>query len=93
MTSRADILARLPGVPPIAVTQSEAAALCGMSVKTFLGACKLVPAARGGRKYYPYDDVKSWFRAWWLAQSGRNLHADAVSDEDLLGRLDGQNAA
>lgn len=78
---------------PIAVTEAEAAALCGMSQPTFKKVCPLRPAARGHGRYYPYDDVKSWFRKWWLAQCGENVEADAASDDDLIGRIHGENAA
>lgn len=93
MTSRTDVLARLPGVQPIAVTQSEAAALCGMSVPTFQSLCPIKGAHRGRGVYYPYEEVKRWFREWWLAETGDAGHAGGPSDDDLLDRLDDKNAA
>ena len=72
MPKRTDILATLPGTPPIALNEQESAALCGMSVAAFKALCPMLGAKRGRGIYYPYDEVKAWFRLWWLAQTDQD---------------------
>jgi hypothetical protein len=72
MATRKEILAELKGTIPFAFTLDEAAAFCGMSREYFQGHCKVVPVKRGHRRLYPSEDVRQWFRRWYLAESGQN---------------------
>ena len=70
MTKRTDILSNLNGVKPFGIYESEAAALCGMSVGAFTSRCVLSPALVGKRRLYVYDDVKDWFKQWHTDSQG-----------------------
>lgn len=80
MASRQDILARFPGVMPIALTESEAAAMCGMPRPYFREHCDVVGVRRGQVTLYPSEDVSAWFRRWWLAQSGQSDNTPGKED-------------
>jgi hypothetical protein len=92
LASRADILAKMPPTPPFALTEQEAAAMCCMARGYFKAHCSVQGVERGKAILYPYDEVKAWFRDWWLAQSGKV--ANDPTGEDWTERFgDDQDAA
>jgi hypothetical protein len=72
-----------PTIAPRLLTRSQAAAYCGLSVRTFASVCPVAPIAFNKSKKLQRYDVRALDR--WLDGLAQN---DNVEDSDWLARFD-----